>query len=180
MITESTVKSSSKCLPTNATIKLMKRVHFIYLSFLISFFVLISLINSWLSFSFWSLWLGGLIGSILPELDSLIYVFFVSPQELTSQRVIYFLKHANFLSAIKLLVETRQERNNLIFHSLTFTLISFLLLFWLVTSSGNIFALGVGFGINLHLLTNELIKRKYPIWYSTIGFGILLVLGIMA
>ena len=158
----------------------MRRVVFLHLSFLVSFFILISLFNSWLSLSYWPFWLGGLIGSIIPELDSLIYVFFISPQELTSQRVISFIKKGSFLSATRLLVETRLERNNLTFHSLAFILVSFLLLFWLITSSGSILAQGIIFAVLIHLLVNELIKRRYPVWYSLIGFGILLVMGILA
>lgn len=158
----------------------MKRVFFIHFSFLVSFFILLSLINSWLSLSYWPLWLGALAGSILPELDSLIYVLFINPQELTSQRVIYFLKKGSFLNAVRLLVETRAERGNLVFHSLSFIFVSFLLLFWLVTSSGSLFGKGIVFAMVMHLLVNELIRRKYPIWYSLIGLGILLALGIVA
>ncbi len=158
----------------------MKRVFFIHISFLVSFFILLSLVNSWLALSYWPLWLGAIIGSVLPELDSLVYVFFVNPQELTSQRVIYFFKKGNILSAIKLLNETSAERDLLVFHSLSFILVSFVLLFWLATSSSNLLGLGIGFSIVLHGLVNELIDRKYPISYAIIGFGMLLVLGIMA
>lgn len=158
----------------------MKRVLFIHFSFLVSFFILLSLVNSWLALSYWPLWLGAIIGSVLPEMDSLVYVFFVNPQELTSQRVIYFFKKGNILSAIKLLNETSAERDLLVFHSLSFILVSFVLLFWLATSSSNLLGLGIGFSIVLHGLVNELIDRKYPISYTVIGFGMLLVLGIMA
>ncbi|PIP57567.1 hypothetical protein COX03_02380 [Candidatus Woesebacteria bacterium CG22_combo_CG10-13_8_21_14_all_39_10] len=158
----------------------MKRVFFIHISFLVSFFILLSLVNSWLALSYWPLWLGAIIGSVLPEMDSLVYVFFVNPQELTSQRVIYFFKKGNILSAIKLLNETSAERDLLVFHSLSFILVSFVLLFWLATSSGSIFGKGIVFAMLTHLLTGDLVKKKYSVWYSLIGFGMLLVLGIMA
>jgi len=158
----------------------MKRVFFIHISFLVSFFILLSLVNSWFSFSYWPLWLGAIIGSVLPEMDSLVYVFFINSQELTSQRVIYLLKKRSFLDAVRLLIETGFERTNLVFHSLSFILVSFVLLFWLATSSSNLLGLGIGFSIVLHGLVNELIDRKYPISYAIIGFGMLLVLGIMA
>lgn len=158
----------------------MRRAVFIYFSFLASFFILVSLFNSWLDVFYWPFWAGGLIGSIVPELDNLIYVFFISPQELTSQRVIFFLKKGSLMSAIKLLIETRYERNNLIFHSLHFILVSFILLFWLITSSGSLLAQGIMFAVLIHLLVNELIKRRYSIWYVLVGFGILLVMGIFA
>lgn len=158
----------------------MKRVFFIHFSFLVSFFLFLSLVNSWFSVSYWPLWLGALVGSFLPELDSLIYVLFVNSQELTSQRVIYFLKRGSFLSAIKMLIDTSAERGSLVFHSLSFIIVSYLLLFWLVTSSGSIFGKGIVFAMLIHLITSELIKRKYPVWYPITGLGILFVLGIMA
>ncbi len=158
----------------------MKRIFFIHVSFLVSFFIILSLINSWFNLSFWPLWLGALIGSFLPELDSLIYIFFVNSQELTSQRVIFYFKKGSFLTALKLLFDTSAERVNLVFHSLSFITVLYILLFWLVTSSGSIFGKGVVFAMLLHLIVSELIKRKYPFWYPLIGLGILLVLGVMA
>jgi len=113
-------------------------------------------------------------------MDSLVYVFFINSQELTSQRVIYLLKKRSFLDAVRLLIETGFERTNLVFHSLSFILISYFLLFWLVTSSGSIFGKGIVFAMLIHLLTGDLVNKKYSIWYSLAGFGMLLVLGIMA
>ena len=158
----------------------MRRVFFIHFSFLVSFFILLSSFNLWFSFAYWPLWLGAIVGSILPELDSLVHVFFVSPQELTSQRVMDFFRRRNVLGAVKLLVETKSERAGLVFHSNLFILVSYLLLFWLVTSSESIFGKGIVFAMIMHLLVNNLINKKYAIWYSLAGFGILLVLGIMA
>lgn len=39
--------------------------------------------------SFWPFWLGALIGTILPDIDHIIYVYFLRPYEVTSQRINY-------------------------------------------------------------------------------------------
>lgn len=139
----------------------MKRVLFIHFSFLVSFFILLSLANSWLSLSYWPLWLGGIVGSILPELDSLVYVFFVNPQELTSQRVIYLLKKRSFLDAVRLLIETRLERGSLVFHSNTFLVTALVLGIWLMTSSASYLGKGIVLGIIVHLVVDRLNLRLY-------------------
>jgi len=139
----------------------MKRVFFIHFSFLVSFFILLSLVNSWLALSYWPLWLGALIGSVLPEMDSLVYVFFVNPQELTSQRVIYFLKKRSIISVIKLLVETRFERGILVFHSNTFLITALILGIWLMTSSASYLGKGIVWGMVAHLVVDRLILRLY-------------------
>lgn len=94
-------------------------------------------------------------------MDSLVYVFFVNPQELTSQRVIYFLKRRNFLSAVKLLVETRFERGSLVFHSNTFLITALILGIWLMTSSASYLGKGIALGIIVHLVVDRLNSRLY-------------------
>ena len=109
----------------------------------------------------WILLLGVFIGSILPELDSLVYVFFINPQELTSQRVIYLLKKGSFLSAARLLVETRFERGSLVFHSNTFLITALMLGIWLMTSSASYLGKGIVLGIIVHLVVDRLNLRLY-------------------
>lgn len=109
----------------------------------------------------WILLLGVFIGSILPELDSLVYVFFVNPQELTSQRVIYLLKKGSFLSAARLLFETSAERGSLVFHSNTFLITALILGIWLMTSSASFLGKGIALGMIVHLVVDRLLSRLY-------------------
>jgi len=109
----------------------------------------------------WILLPGVLIGSILPELDCLVYIFFVNPQELTSQRVIYLLKKGSFLSAARLLFETSAERGNLVFHSNIFFITALVLGLWLMTSSASYLGKGIVLGMILHLVVDRLNLRLY-------------------
>lgn len=134
----------------------MKRKIFIYFSFLISFFIFISLFKGWLKLGFWPFWLGGIVGMILPEIDHLIYVFFSNPQELTSQRVQFACKSRDFKKCFQLLAATTAERTRLIFHSVTFQVIFLILTFWVVTSSGSLFGRGLVLAFSLHLVLDQL------------------------
>jgi len=139
----------------------MKRELFIHTSFLISFFILFSLLKGWLKFSYWPFWLGGLIGSLLPLLDHLVYVFFLAPQELSSQRAIYLIRNKNFTGALRLLIETRQERTNLIFHSNTFLAVISILTFWILSSSGSLIGTGLVLGAVIYLLVDRALSALY-------------------
>lgn len=111
---------------------------------------------------------------ILPGLDHFIYIFFIGPQELTSQRIIYLLRNKNFIGAARLLLETRMERVNLIFHSTAFKIVASVLAFWIITSSRNILGKGIILGLVLNLLINQ------AGWYLIFGFIIFLVFAIFA
>ncbi len=125
------------------------------LLFWFGYFLLITLLNSLYSLSYWPLYVGGLVGLIMPNLDHLLYVFVFRPQELTSQRVAQFLNSKNYKDALFLLYDTKEERKDLIFHTILFQIIFAVLTFWVVSSSGNLFARGLVLSYYLILtLTN--------------------------
>lgn len=153
----------------------MRKELFIHFAFLISFFIFVTLINKWFSLSFWPFWLGGLIGTLLPDLDHVIYALYLKPQDLTSQRVSNMLQKREIWETIKFLSETRQERTKLIFHTATFQIIFLILTFWLVTSSGSIFGQGLVLAFALHLAIDQIVDinetggltnwfRNFPFW----------------
>ncbi|MDP3917556.1 MAG: hypothetical protein Q8Q30_00040 [Candidatus Woesebacteria bacterium] len=130
--------------------------HFI---FWLSYFIFLTLANSLYSFSYWPLYVGGLVGSFMSNLDHLLHVFVLNTQELTSIRVITLIKYKQYKDAIKLLYDTKEERTNLIFHTNNFQLIFTILTFWVVSSSGNLFARGLVLSYLLSLVIFNL--KKY-------------------
>lgn len=141
----------------------MKRNILIQTLVLIFFLILTSVIKGWLKFSYWPLWLGGIIGSAIPDLDHIIYVFFLGPQDLTSQRIVYLIRNKSFMGALKLLVETRAERTELVLHSNLFVTITVILVFWMFTSSGSTLGIGLVLGMAVHLLLDRLAKALYHV-----------------
>jgi len=133
----------------------MKKEIFIHFAFFVSLFIFVSIARGYFSFSSWQFWLGGLVGTILPDIDHLLYVFFLKPQELTSQRVSYLVGKRDIWGGLELLAETRSERTRLIFHTTTFQLIFLVLTFFVLTSSGSLMGRGLVLAFFLHLMVDQ-------------------------
>lgn len=121
----------------------MKKDIIYCLTIFVIYFVFITLINKLFSFSYWPLYLGGLVGLFMPNLDHLLHVFIINPHELTSLRLLALIKEKRYKDVLLLLYYTKDERTNLIFHSVNFQLIFVLLTFWVLTSSGSLFGQGL-------------------------------------
>lgn len=134
----------------------MKREIFIHFSFWFAFFVLISIFKNYLSLVYWPFWIGGIVGTLLPDIDHLVYVFYMNPQDLTSQRVNFLIKKKEIARVITLLYETRSERKNLIFHTFIFQAIFFILTFFIMSSSSSILVRGIVLSFMLHLFIDQL------------------------
>jgi len=139
----------------------MRREIFIRLSFLISVLILVSIVKHWLSLAFWPFWLGGILGLFLPDLDHLVYIFFLGPQELTSQRVVYLIRNKNFRGAVSLLFDTRAERGDLVLHSNFAFVVILIFTFWMLTSSGSLLGVGLVLGMVVHLLVDRIKNVLY-------------------
>ena len=136
---------------------MMKKEILIHFSFLISFFIFVSLARDWFSLSLWPLWVGGLIGTLLPDIDHLLYIYFLRPQELTSQRALYMLGKREVFKMVELLAETRHERTKLIFHTAIFQIIFLVFSFLVITSSGSVFGRGMVLAFMLHLIIDQIV-----------------------
>ena len=104
--------------------------------------------------------IGGLIGTVLPDIDHIIYVYYLRPYEVTSQRVMYDVKKGNLSESWNLLSSTRSERTNLILHTVTFQLLFVLLSFLVISSSGSMLGRGLVLAFLLHLFIDEMIDLK--------------------
>lgn len=140
----------------------MRKEIFIHLSATVSLIVFVSLFKGWVDISYWQLWLGALLGTFLPDLDHLVYIYFLRPYELTSQRVGSLVAGRNFSGALSLLYTTRSERGKLVFHTVIFQLIFFALSFMILTSSGSLLGRGIVLAVLLHLVVDQLVD-----WLNT-------------
>ncbi len=152
----------------------MKRDLFIHLAFWFSLFVLISIFKHFPPLSYWPFWLGGLTGVFMPDLDHLIYVLYLDPTDLTSQRTTFLWKKKEYKRVVQLLYETRSERRGLIFHTFFFQIIFFILTFWIMSSSSSIFGRGLVLSFSLHLLIDQLVDivdiKSLDNWTSYLPF----------
>lgn len=120
--------------------------------FFVSYFILITLVKRYFSFSYWPFWIGGVVGLFLANIDHLLHVFVFKPYELTSQRVVTLIKNRRIKDALTLLYDTKDERTNLIFHTFNFQILFLVLTFWLMSSSGNLFGRGLVLSFLLNLV----------------------------
>ncbi len=176
----------------------MKKEIFIHFAFLVSFLIFVSLFKNYLSLAHWPLWAGGLVGTLLPDVDHFIYIFFLKPYELTSQRASSMLEKRSILKTLEFLAETRYERTKIIFHTASFQLIFLLLTFWVLTSSGSIFGRGLVLAFFLHLLVDQAVDlnqmgnlsnwfKNFPAtfeerlkkWYFVANIIVLIILGFL-
>jgi hypothetical protein len=138
----------------------MRKEILYHFTFLVGFLILTSLVKNYLSLSYYQYWIGGLIGTMLPDLDHLIYIYFLRPYELTSQRAAHLLGQRDVLSTLRLLAVTRYERNKIIFHTALFQIIFTVLALLIVTSSGSLLGRGIVLGFLLHLLVDQLVDYQ--------------------
>lgn len=133
----------------------MKRDILLYLFLTALVFAAMSLLKGWINIVYLPLWLGGLLGVFLPDIDHLVYVYFLRPHELTSQRVGKMMENKDLTSAISLVSATKEERKKMIFHSFLFQVIFTVLTFLVLTSSGSYFGRGLVLAFFMHLALDQ-------------------------
>lgn len=145
----------------------MKKELGVHILFAVPYLLLVMIFNRYFFVGVWPLFLGGVIGTILPYADHFIYVYYLAPQELSSQRVMSYIKQKQIWLALEMMIHTSHERNNLIFHTLLFNAVIAILAFYVVTSSGSLFGTGIVLAFYLHLVVDMLERyladrQNYP------------------
>ncbi|MBM3205653.1 hypothetical protein FJZ41_02260 [Candidatus Shapirobacteria bacterium] len=131
-----------------------------HLLILLGWLVMITLLRwSWHWNLLW-LWLGGGVGTFLIDLDHFIYLFLINPHELTSQRAQRLWSQRKTKELLSLVVDTVAERTKLAFHNALFQVILFVLCFFVLSSSGNLFGAGLVMAMALHLLKDEFLEWR--------------------
>ena len=134
----------------------MGREAFVHFTFLVAVFVFVTIFRGWFSPDYWAFWLGGVLGTVLPNVDHLIYVL-TRGQELTPMRVEADLGKRKIWHALSVLAMTREERTGMIFHSFDFQVFFVGVALWVVTSSGSVLGIGLVLAFLLHLVVDQLV-----------------------
>jgi len=138
----------------------MRKELTIHLSaFLVSFLVM-AVLRQYLQFSYLPFFVGALVGTFLPDIDHFIYIYYLRPHELTSQRAKSMIQKRDFVGSWNLLSSTRYERTNLVFHNAWFQVLFLILTFWVLSSSLNLFGRGLVLAFSLHLLVDQFIDLR--------------------
>lgn len=145
----------------------VKKEFVIHLLYLTPYLLLVMLFNRYFYLGVWQLWVGGVVGTILPFADHFVYIYYLAPHELSSQRVVSYIKQKQYFTAFELAFATVHERGNLVFHTLLFNVVIAVLAFYIVTSTGSLFGKGVVLAFYVHLVVDMLQKylsdkENYP------------------
>lgn len=119
------------------------------------YFALVSYFRGQFDFSLFWLFSGGFLGTLLLDIDHLLYWFFLQPQEEESGQAKILLKTKNYRGLYLLLQRNHQSHNRLVFHTATFQIVLFLLAFYLLTARASLFGIGMVMAMNLRLLKDE-------------------------
>lgn len=133
----------------------MKREALIHFGVFVVCFGLVTLFKLPFNTTIVLLWVGGVVGTLVPDLDHLMYAYSLRPHELTSQRVTRLVSEGRVLNAFDLLATTRSERVNLVFHSILLECVFVLLAFWVVSSTASLVGKGMVLAIVVHILVDQ-------------------------
>ena len=152
----------------------MKKDLLTHFSFMVALFVMISLYKDWLRLEFLPFWFGGILGTLLPDIDHLIYVYVIKPTEATSQKVAGLVSERKVLQSWDILAKTRGERKELIFHTAHFQIIFLIFAIFVITSSGSLLGTGLVLAFILHLLIDQIIdlmeSNSLDNWFKKFPF----------
>lgn len=138
----------------------MKKEILIHSLSILFFILIVIVVRQWFSLSFWPIIPGIIIGTLLPDIDHLIYVYYLRPYEVTSQRAIYGVQKGELVKTWELLASTRSERKHLILHTALFQTIFIVLSFLIITSSASILGRGIVIAFMLHLVVDQALDIK--------------------
>lgn len=134
----------------------MKKEALLHFSVLIIYFVLITLYKRWFDSPVYLLfWIGGIVGTLLPDFDHLIYSYISRPHDLTSQRARLMISSREVGKAADLLAITRYERSSPIFHTAFFQIFFTAFTFFVITSTGSLLGRGLVLAFLLHLTVDQ-------------------------
>lgn len=133
----------------------MKKDLAIHFTFAAAFFILISVYRDWLSLAFLPFWFGGVIGTLLPDIDYLIYVYVLKPNESSSREVASLISQKKILKTWDLLVSDFSQRKGLLVHNASFQTL-FLIFSILIVTSGNLLGMGLVLAFMLHLIMDQI------------------------
>lgn len=127
-----------------------------HLALVFVFLILVSLVHWQLKLSLLFFWLGTILGYCLLFLDQVVYCCFQAPHEFNSQRVRRLFSQKQYREGLILLLQTRGERERVIFHSVFFQVVLLVVCFFVLTSSSSLLGKGLVLGLLFHSLFDQL------------------------
>jgi len=148
----------------------MKREYLIHFIFLVALFLFASLFRGWFELKYINLWIGGIIGTLLPDIDKLFYVYILRPKDILSQKVADTISQGQTVESVNQIVAMETESKSFIFHTVPFQLLFLVFAFLVVTSTGSLLGRGIVVAFCLHLIIDQTIlimeKGNFDSWFN--------------
>lgn len=106
--------------------------------------------------------LGFAMGSMILDLDHLVYWYFLYPDKEESIQGKNFLKEGKFKQALALIGENHKAHTSLVFHHIYFQLTLVIVSFFIFLSTGSMLGKSLVLFMNFHLLTDQWQDYKNP------------------
>lgn len=135
----------------------MKKLLLSYVLYAVLFLVIVILFHQWFDLGSLIFLAGGLVGSLLPEVDHLLYMYLLKPEEMTSKITADMINRRDVQGTLNVLADTREERKNLIFHNAAFQWLFIVFAFLALTSSSSLFGKGLVLAFLVHLSIDQII-----------------------
>jgi hypothetical protein len=119
------------------------------------YFLIVSLFRLDLGIGLILLWVGGLVGTFLIDVDHIILGLDNQNKAVWAEKFRFLWQKRKYQSAIYHLFESHLEHRQLIFHSVLFQPILLIMTLFVLTSTGSLFGSGLVMSMNLHLLKDE-------------------------
>lgn len=153
----------------------MKKTLFVHFSFFFAYFVIVTVFRGWFSFSYIPFWIGGMLGTLMPDIDYLIYSYYLRPTDHSSKVVTDLVSERKFSEAVSLSMQSNELNPNLVLHNVPFQLI-FVIFTFLIMTSGNLVGRGIVLGFLLHLLVDQITllteKGDFQEWFQKLPFDL--------
>ena len=136
------------------------RVPFTKRIWVILTYLVVGTLISWQSgFSLIGWWIGGLFGYFLLDVDHLLDVFFLHPDNPENQQVKQAIAGRNWAKTWQILISTAPQRKHLVLHTVIFEAVIAVLAIYVATSSGGLFPSAVVLSFWLRILSEQ--TREY-------------------
>src|SRR4030042_6465599 len=147
----------------------MKKDLITHFSFFIALFALIVVFKQWFELRYIPFVIGGILGTLLPDIDYLVHSYFLYPNESVSKEIVSLVGKRKFFQTWNYMVENRKLAKDLLIHSSIFQIIFAIFALIIITSSGSLLGFGIVLAFMLHLFIDQLAdlieNKNVENWY---------------
>lgn len=147
-----------------------------HFTFAIALFIIITVIKNWFDIMYVTFWIGGVIGTLLPDIDYLINVYVLNPDREESKVTADMVSQKRVAGVWERVAQARKGKTELLFHTIIFQLIFWVFAVYVLSSTGSLLAKGIVLAFALHLIIDQLTDLmetgSLSLWFAKAPFAL--------